>query len=139
MMSSVEYLPVPTIRRDVNSLPPITSGVSSMALAPTHRSHDFHPIAVTQPGVGVPAARRHLTIHRHRGELALDAELGQQRLDAQPVGDLHALAVDADLHPVPVRSGPGKRKAAPEIRVRPCRRRVPYAGITPLRFEGSRG
>src|SRR5437899_10971389 len=39
MISIDPYLPVPTIRRDENSLPPRTRFVSVMALSPTDRCH----------------------------------------------------------------------------------------------------
>src|SRR2546425_1456049 len=103
MISMDEYLPVPTMRRDENSLPPMTRFVSPMALAslplsPAHRSDDLHPVAVVQHGRLVRALRRHLAIHRHRGVLPLDAQVRQQPVDAQAVGDLQVLAVDHDLH-----------------------------------------
>src|SRR5436309_10057083 len=103
MTSMDEYLPVPTIRRDENSLPPMTRFVSLMAppssaLTPAHRSDDLHPVALVQHGRLVRTLRRHLAIHGHRGVLPLDAQVRQKPLDAQPVGDLQVLAVDHDLH-----------------------------------------
>src|SRR5262245_26672628 len=88
MTSRDAYLPVPTIRRDENSLPPMTRFVSLMALtslplSPAHRSDDLHPVALAQHRRLVRALRRHLTVHGHRGVLALDAELREQPLDAE--------------------------------------------------------
>src|SRR5713101_404515 len=103
MTSMDEYLPVPTSRRDENSLPPMTRFVSLMAppssaLTPAHRSDDLYPVALVQHGRLVRALRRHLAIHGHRGVLPLDAQVRQKPLDAHPVGYLPVLAVDHDLH-----------------------------------------
>src|SRR5439155_19109114 len=57
----------------------------------------------------------------------------QEPVDGEPLGQLHRFAVDHDVH--------GKNKTAPR-RVRwktAClARRVPFAGIIQIRFEGSR-
>src|SRR5437867_11313574 len=136
-MTSIDaYLPVPTMRRDENSLPPITRFVSLMVpsspllSAAAHRSDDLHPVAVAQHGCRVLALRRHITIHGHRGVLAGHAEVVQEPGGADRVGDSHVLADGRALH---------KQK-----RPRPCtgaaadRRRVPFCGITPFRSEGCR-
>src|SRR3972149_521265 len=97
MISIVAYLPVPTISRDENSLPPRTRFVSLMLAAP-HRSYDFHPVALAQGGRRVRALRRPLAVHGHRRDLARDAEVREQAFDAEPVGDLQLLAVHRDPH-----------------------------------------
>src|SRR3989440_3106386 len=97
MISFVEYLPVPTMSRDVKSLPPRTRFVSCISTA-SHGSNDFHAVTVAQRHRGVRRPRRDLAVHRHRGELALDREVREEGLDAEPVGDLHLAPVDRDLH-----------------------------------------
>src|SRR3990172_2797356 len=109
MISIVAYLPVPTISRDENSLPPRTRFVSLMLAAP-HRSYDFHPVALAQGGRRVRALRRHLAVHGHRRVLARDAEVREQALHAEPVGDLQLLAVHREPHK---RNGRALSGAAP--------------------------
>src|SRR2546426_4303506 len=79
MISIDPYLPVPTIRRDENSLPPRTRFVSVMALSPTHRSHDFHFVSRVEARRRIGALGRHLAVHGDRRVLALHAQLYQQR------------------------------------------------------------
>src|SRR5215510_16130150 len=102
MISSDPYLPVPTIKRDENSLPPITSEVSmDLLLLPcsaTHRSNHFHAVPVLEPDRLELLAARDLPVHGDGRELALHAERGEQALDAEAVRHLHHLAVDRDLH-----------------------------------------
>src|SRR5947199_10871974 len=92
------YFPVPTMSREENALPPRTRFVSFMPLSPTERSHDFHLVTRVEARHRVGALGRHLTVHRHRGVFALDAELRQEPLDRKAVGDLVLLAVHRDLH-----------------------------------------
>src|SRR5262245_50256004 len=140
MMSSDPYFPVPTIRRDENSLPPITRDVSMAILllpcSAAHRPNHLDAVAVLEPDGLELMAARDLAVHGDRGELALHAKGGEQVLDAEAVRHLHHLAVDRDLHRPS--GGPKNKTTAPTKRVRPCRRRVPFAGITQIRFEGSR-
>src|SRR6266566_2943776 len=109
LMSSDPYFPVPTIRRDANSLPPITRDVSMAILllpcSATHRPNHLDAVAVLEPDGLELMAARDLAVH----------------------GDLHRPS-----------GGPKNKTTAPTKRVRPCRRRVPFAGITQIRFEGSR-
>src|SRR5436189_284234 len=73
MFSKDAYFPVPTIRRDLNSLPPSHSDVSYISpllcSAAAHRADDLHPVAVAKHRPGVLVLRRHLAVHRHRGVL----------------------------------------------------------------------
>src|SRR5712664_141840 len=84
-----EYFPVPTISREVNSLPPSTSLVSSMPLASPHRPNDLHSIPFRQrhrPIVGLP---RDLAIDRDGRVLALDVQEGEQRVHGEVGLDIH--------------------------------------------------
>src|SRR5262245_64111584 len=87
-MTSIDaYLPVPTMRRDENSLPPITRFVSfiarsSLLLSAAHRSDDLHPVALAQRGRRVLALRCDVAVHRDRGVLAGHAEMVQEPVDA---------------------------------------------------------
>src|SRR5437867_2401914 len=102
MMSSDPYFPVTTIRRDANSLPPITRDVSMAILllpcSATHRPNHLDAVAVLEPDGLELMAARDLAVHGDRGELALHAEGGEEALDAEAVRHLHHLAVDRDLH-----------------------------------------
>src|SRR5213078_1802938 len=113
MISIDEYLPVPTIRREENSLPPRTRFVSFMALPPTHRSHDFHLVARVEPRRRVGALGRDLAVHRDGRVLARDAQVRQQRLHADALRDLALFAVHRDLHP-----SLASRRASPSLRGR---------------------
>src|SRR5713226_9500628 len=88
MVSFEEYLPVPTISRDENSLPPITRFVSYIANLPffvgsprtagpqprdvlrlalqasPHGANDFHAVPFTELHGSVLALRRDLAVHR---------------------------------------------------------------------------
>src|SRR5690348_4366214 len=74
-----ENLPVPTMSRDVNSLPPSTRLVSDMTppslarpiarSAAAHRPNDLDPITVLEERRGVRALRRHLAVERDGGVL----------------------------------------------------------------------
>src|SRR4029434_2840247 len=134
MTSIDEYLPVPTMRRDENSLPPMTRFVSFMVLAsvlcPAHRSDDLHPVAFAQHRRLVRALRRDLAVHRDGGVLALDAQLRQEALHVQAVGDLEILAVDDDLH---------KQNGRAPSRVRPLDLRFAVFPSLELPRTGSRG
>src|SRR5205809_4191776 len=126
------YFPVPTMSREENSLPPRTRFVSFMPLAPAHRSYDFHLVTRVEARRRVGALGRDLAVHRHGRVLALDAQVRQQRLHAGALGDLVLFAVHRD---------PYKQNGRNPRRVRPrssLARRVPFAGITQSRFEGSR-
>src|SRR5919106_5755245 len=98
MMSSVLYLPVPTISRDVNSLPPSTRLVSYMALASSHRPDDLHLVAFRERDGRIGALRGHLAVDGDGRVLSLDVEEGEQVVHGDPGLDVHRLAVDADLH-----------------------------------------
>src|SRR3990172_4533879 len=124
MTSMDAYLPVPTIRRDENSLPPRTRFVSRISLSPTHRTHDFHPVPFAQERRGVGALRRHLAVHGDRRVLAPHAEVREERLHAHALGDLLLLAVHRDLHKQNGR--PPASGAAAHFRRSPCSLRWDY-------------
>src|SRR5207302_1844785 len=113
MTSIDEYLPVPTIRREENSLPPRTRFVSFMALPPTHRSHDFHLVARVEPRRRVGALGCDLAVYRDGRVLARDAQVRQQRLHADALRDLALFAVHRDLH-----HRFASRRASPSLRGR---------------------
>src|SRR2546425_4238783 len=124
MTSIEEYLPVPTISRDVNSLPPRTRLVSHMPLPSTHRSNDLHLVAFRQRHRRVDRLRRDLAVDGDRRVLALDVEQGEQAVHGDPVLDDHRIAVDADLHehkrPLP------SSRVRPSVRPPPCSLRRHY-------------
>src|SRR5215813_4497505 len=146
MMSLLGYLPVPTMSRDVKSLPPSTRFVSYMLPAP-HWPNDFHAVSLAQRHRGVRRLRRDLAVDRHRRELALHREVIEERTDAEPVGDLHLASVDGDLH-----QNENGRSLLSRVRPRlftPCslRRHYPeqvrgvpgrtrFSGILPPRRQG---
>src|ERR1043166_8534039 len=115
MMSSDPYFPVPTIRRDENSLPPITGDVSMAILllpcSATHRPNHLDAVTVLEPDGLELMAARDLAVHGDRGELALHAEGGEKALDVEAVRHLHHLAVDRDLHRPS--GGPKNKTTAP--------------------------
>src|ERR1700741_77283 len=96
MTSMEEYFPVPTIRRDVNSLPPRTRFVSYMTLPSSHRADDLHLVALGQRDRRVGAPGRDVAVDGDRCVLALDAQQREQTFDGGPGRDFHRLAVDAD-------------------------------------------
>src|SRR6185436_13827106 len=96
--SFVEYLPVPTIRRELKSLPPSTRLVSYICLPSAHRPNDFDLVPLGKFHGPVLALRRDLAIDRHRGVLALDVERVQQPVDGDAGLHLRGLPVDRDLH-----------------------------------------
>src|SRR6266513_3707080 len=121
MTSLDEYFPVPTMSRELKSLPPSTRFVSYISLpsahftarlaplaAPrlgrrsprtaAHGSHDFELVPFRKLHGSVLALRRDLAIHRHRGVLALDIEEYEQRVDGDAGLHVHRLAVDRDVH-----------------------------------------
>src|SRR5262245_56395233 len=67
MTSLVEYLPVPTMSRELKSFPPSTRLVSYISLPSTHRSHDLDLVSVAELQRRVLALRCDLAVHRHRG------------------------------------------------------------------------
>src|SRR5437773_10775000 len=115
MISLLAYLPVPTISREVKSLPPSTRFVSCISItscqiswlgsrrrsprtAATHGPNDFDAVAVAQRHRGVRGLRRDLAVDGHRRVLALHRQMGEQRFDAEPIGNLHLAPVHRDLH-----------------------------------------
>src|SRR5436309_10551684 len=131
-MTSIDaYLPVPTIRRDENSLPPMTRFVSLMALSPTHRSDDLDFVPFPELHRRILAFGRHLAVDRDGREPAVDTEDVEETIHRDSRLHHHRITVDHDLH---------KQNGRAPSRVRPLdsRRRVPFAGITQCRFEGSR-
>src|SRR5262245_50186145 len=163
--SLVAYFPVPTMRREVNSLLPRVRFVSYMSLLPLaprrpwrrsaaaapHGADDLHAIAVRELGRGIRALGRDVAVDGHRRVLPRHPQLVEQGLHAESVAHVHALAVDRDPHRVSVcQRGscprgmiprfPRKRKTAAAwgAAVILAIHRVPFAGITQSRFEGSR-
>src|SRR2546423_14901673 len=102
MMSSDPYFPVPTIRRDANSLPPITRDVSMAILllpcSATHRPNHLDAVPDLEPDGLELMAARDLAAHGHRGELPLNAESGDEPLEAPSVRQPHHRAVYPHLH-----------------------------------------
>src|SRR6185295_7707583 len=102
IFSNEGYFPVPTIRRDLYSLPPSQSDVSYMMWsslsASAHRADDLDLVTFAERGRRVGRLGSDLAIERHRGELARHREADQQVLDREPLGQLHRLAVDGDDH-----------------------------------------
>src|SRR5437867_387513 len=141
MTSSDPYFPVPTIRRDENSLPPITSDVSmAILLSPrtaTHRPNHLDAVPILEPDGLELVAARDLAVHGHGGELALHAEAGEEAVDAEAIRHLHRLAVHRDPHTGPPVAKKTKRPR-PQSGCGRVWRRVPFAGIIQIRFEGSR-
>src|SRR5262245_47031575 len=84
MTSMEEYFPVPTIRRDVNSLPPRTRFVSYMSLASPHRTDDLHLVAFGQRDRGVGALGRDVAVDGDRRVLTLDAKQREQAFNGRP-------------------------------------------------------
>src|SRR5438132_4541119 len=126
-----EYDAEPRGRRKESTLTPSTSFVSLIALlstkhsarTATHRPDDLHSVPFAEQRRRVGTLRRDLAVHRHRGELALDAQVSQEAVDAEAVGDLVLLTVHDDLHK---QNGRAPRGCG---RNRSGARRVPFAGI----------
>src|SRR4029450_3311873 len=78
MTSMEEYFPVPTISRDVNSLPPRTRLVSYMTLSSPHRTDDLHLVAFGQCDRRVGALGRDVAVDGDRRVLALDVQEREQ-------------------------------------------------------------
>src|SRR6185436_3197139 len=98
MTSREEYFPVPTISRDVNSLPPRTRLVSYMTLASPHRTDDLDLVAFGQRDRRVGTLGRDVAVDGDGRVLALDVKESEQAVHRGPGRDLHRLAVDADRH-----------------------------------------
>src|SRR5207302_10945800 len=110
----------------------VAHGSTSPALSAAHRSDDLDPVAVAKHGGLVGALRRHLAVHRHRGVLALDAEVRQEPVHAQAVGDFQVLSVDADLHK---QNGRVPSTGAAALSLTPCSLRWNY----PVQVRGVPG
>src|SRR5205807_837041 len=72
MTSFEAYLPVPTMSRELKSLPPSTRFVSYILLPSAHGSDDLDLVAFRKLYGAVLALRRDLAVDGHRGVLALD-------------------------------------------------------------------
>src|SRR3989442_744588 len=155
MTSSDPYFPVPTIRRDENSLPPITSDVSmAILLSPrtaTHRPNHLDAVPILEPDGLELVAARDLAVHGDGGELALHAEGDEEAVDAEAVRHLHRLAVHRDLHTDPPVAKKQNDRAQKRVRpwLSPCSLRWDYpdqvrgvpgrtrfSGILPPRRQG---
>src|SRR5687767_9666173 len=98
MISFEAYLPVPTMSRDVYSLPPRTSVVSAIMLSAPHRPHDLDLVALAQRHRPILRFRCDLTVDGDSGELPAHVEVREQPVHAERVRDLHRLSVDHDRH-----------------------------------------
>src|SRR3989442_217279 len=167
MISLLEYLPVPTMSRDVKSLPPSTRFVSCISRPPINftarlAARRRSPRTPTDHFTARRAARRrsprtaahrpddfHLvTGAQHRRpvllpgcDVAIDGDRRVLALDPE----LREEAVDAesvgDVHVLAVHHDPHKRQAAAPVlgaAADSSPHRVPFAGIIRIRFEGSR-
>src|SRR5262245_4867951 len=100
MFSNDGYFPVPTMRRDLNSLPPSHRDVSCMAslLSAAHRADDLDLVALGQHRAGVFRFGSDLAVERDGGELAAHAESREEPVDGEPIGKLHGIPVHRQLH-----------------------------------------
>src|SRR6266704_1912290 len=127
MMSSDPYFPVPTIRRDANSLPPITRDVSMAILllpcSATHRPNHLDAVAILQPDGLELMAARDLAVHGDRGALALHAEGGEEAPDAEAVSAPCSIRWKC---PDQIRGRPGRTRFS---RILPPRRRSEHTTV----------
>src|SRR6266436_1736224 len=156
MISVDEYLPVPTMSRDENSLPPITRLVSyicgSSFSTAAHRADYLDTIAFSELHGRVFALGRDLAIDCHREVLPRHAEEGEQPLDRRPGLQIHRLSVHRHCHeqkrPLP-REGAADVPPTCSLRwdypdqVRGVPGRTRFSGILPPRrtsevYSGSR-
>src|SRR5687768_9451897 len=98
MISLDAYLPVPTMSRDVYSLPPRTRVVSVIMLSAPHRSDDLDLVALTQRHRRILRFRCDLAVDSDGGELPAHVEMREQRVDAEGVRDFHRRTVHHDRH-----------------------------------------
>src|SRR5690349_23329890 len=92
---------------------------------------DLDFVALLQGGLGVLRPQGDFTVQGHRGELAPHLQVREQAVYREARGQLHRLAVDGDYHEETAR-------LSRRVRSRGAPRRIPFAGITQCRFEGSR-
>src|SRR5262245_14566017 len=101
-----EYLPVPTINRDLKVRPAITNGASVNAQLPTnHESlianhqcslaaayevHDLHGVAVADDDFSKPMALDDVQVVFHRNATRIDLEPGQEGRDRHRLVELDA-------------------------------------------------
>src|SRR5262245_44137124 len=102
MTSIDEYLPVPTMSRDENSLPPITRLVSyiwtSFSRPSSHGANDLDAVTFAQLQVGVIALGRDVAVDCDREVFPGNTEEDQQSLDRGPGLELHRLSVHRHVH-----------------------------------------
>src|SRR2546425_5018511 len=146
-MTSIDaYLPVPTIRRDENSLPPMTRFVSLMALSPTHRSDDLALVPFPELHRRILAFGRPLAVDRDGREPAVDTEDVEETVHRDARLHHHRIAVDHDLHkhkrPRPFTGAAARLSASCSLRwnypdqVRGVPGRTRFSGILPPRRQG---
>src|SRR6185436_1475104 len=87
------YLPVPTIRRELNVFP-ASSKLST--LTSPHEGDDLDLIALREHALFPLLAAHDLEVHFNRDALALDRELLDQRFDRRTRFDPPRIAVDGD-------------------------------------------
>src|SRR5690349_21564994 len=94
--------------------------------------NDLDLVAVVEDGLGVVRPQGNLAIEGHRGELATHLQVREQAVDREARRELHRFAVDGDRHEKTA------RLSEKGVRSSDASRRIPFAGITQCRFEGSR-
>src|SRR5687768_7058632 len=93
MMSLVAYLPVPRIRRDRNSLPAMTKGLS-VTSASAHEVHELEGVARAHLGRGELLSVQNHAIIFDDDQLRMQLEVAQQIDDRTARCDVTLLAVD---------------------------------------------
>src|SRR5690349_5461731 len=93
MMSLVVYLPVPRIRRDRNSLPAMTNGLSFTS-ASAHEVHELESVPRAHLRGCVQPTIEDFAIVFHDDQLRMQVEIAQQVVDRAPCRDITLLTVD---------------------------------------------
>src|SRR4030095_958973 len=121
-----EYLPVPTIKRDLKVRPAMTNGVSvnsqlptkstithstinnespikdhespNVLLATAHEIDDLDRVALVDDDVGKPLALDDLEVVLDRHATRIDIQTSQQGRNRERLIELEAFAVECDLH-----------------------------------------
>ena len=90
-----EYLPVPTISRDPNDLPAMTS--VSMSSSTADEIDDLDAIAVADDRVCVGRALQHVEVVLDRDASRIDVEPAEQLDHRERLRDLDRIAVDRNV------------------------------------------
>src|SRR3954447_22007187 len=92
------YLPVPTMSRESNDFPPMTSLSSVISTSLRHR-HDFDDVLFVQRRVGnLPGAIDVVTMHHHDHAL-IRVHVGEQAMQSEPRPMVPTFAVDRHATP----------------------------------------